>query len=153
MIDNFSSTKQIQMQSNANVSSSSRKDRHYQCLHFCPEVECSATFFDNNELEKHIASGEHKPSGTKTSLDKVRKMYAEKMKASCESAIDNTEIPPTSSRRIINEKLSEKNLFNETGWALPIRKYVKFTAKKKEFVMQLFLKGEKTGIKKPLKKL
>ena len=69
------------------------------------------------------------------------------MKASGESAIAKTEIPPTSSRRIVNDKLTEKILFNETGWALPIKKFVKFTAKQKNFVLQLFLKGEKTGIK------
>lgn len=52
---------------------------------FCTKVGYSALCFDSSEFEEHKASGEYKHSETKTLLDKVRKrkMYSEKIKASC----------------------------------------------------------------------
>ena len=57
-----------------------REDRQLCTLYFCQEVGCSASFESVEELEDHEVKGDHVVPTELSNMDKVKKMFVQKMK-------------------------------------------------------------------------
>lgn len=137
VIDAFSrSEKQLPI---TPVTTTQRVDRSYNSLHFCPQEECTETFGDMESLDEHLTAGTHTFTRITSTLDKVRLTYSGKLKLS-------TCVSFTTENETLKSNTSEKSVF-ETGWALPERKKTRFTFKQKQFIYNIFIKGQQTGIK------
>ncbi|GBL86306.1 hypothetical protein AVEN_132026-1 [Araneus ventricosus] len=96
---------------------------------------------DVASLEKHLTAGNHDFTKISSTLDKVSFSYIEKLKAS--------------NGRSPNGANVLKNLANNTtilnvfrgGWALPNRKITRFPYKQELHIYNIFMKGEKSGVK------
>ncbi|XP_065674378.1 uncharacterized protein LOC136091213 [Hydra vulgaris] len=105
------------------------KERNYglNTLHFCQEKGCMDYFETIIELEGHMLIGQHKRFEEFSSLDKVKKIYTEKMKAT--SQVHSNCI--TASVKITPSPINNINFqkFKNLGWALPTRKTFPFSIK------------------------
>ena len=103
---------------------------------------CTATFETFPQLEQHMKQGVHEIPKATSSLDCVKKSFANRllMAASSHSHITSSPIASTSS-----ESASPKVMVS--GWALPIRPTFRFNPKQKAFLFKAFENGEKTGKK------
>ncbi|GBN83803.1 hypothetical protein AVEN_114893-1 [Araneus ventricosus] len=92
-------------------------------------------------LEKHLTDGNHNFTKISSTLDKVRFSYTEKLKASTV----RSPIAANEPRNFANNT-TILNVFRR-GWALPNRKVTRFSYKQKLYIYNIFMKGEKSGIK------
>ncbi|GBO30128.1 hypothetical protein AVEN_167722-1 [Araneus ventricosus] len=91
-------------------------------------------FVDVASLEKHLTAGYHNFTKINSTLDKVRFSYTEKLKAS------------TGRSLIAANEPTILNVFRR-GWALPNRKIARFSYKQELYIYNIFMKGEKSGVK------
>lgn len=76
VIQNFDSTiAPCKSMKNSSAAVSSRK---YNDSLFCPQVNC-ANFYQNVELARHIAIGDHTSPNTLSGINKVKKEYAKRV--------------------------------------------------------------------------
>ena len=120
---------------------------------WCPQTDCSAFFKTDEALAEHLMKGNHlylanHGTSNKISLDKVKVLFPDKLSTGNQSTsprLANQAISPTPH---LDEELSiakAASLNLKSGWALKGRqKATRFSTKQKDFLIDLFEKGEKT---------
>ncbi|GBM44497.1 hypothetical protein AVEN_15021-1 [Araneus ventricosus] len=99
-------------------------------------------FVDNvASLEKHLTAVNHNFTKIRSTLDKVRFSYTEKLKTST----DRSPIAANEPKNIENNT-TILNVFRR-GWALPNRKLTRFSYKQELYIYNNFMEGEKSGVK------
>ncbi|GBN68352.1 hypothetical protein AVEN_30729-1 [Araneus ventricosus] len=96
---------------------------------------------DVASLEKHLIAGNHNFTKISSTLDKVRFRYTEKLKAST----GRFPIAANEPKNLANNT-TILNVFRK-GWALPNRKITRFSYKQELYIYNIFMKGEKSGVK------
>ncbi|GBM57447.1 hypothetical protein AVEN_222661-1 [Araneus ventricosus] len=96
---------------------------------------------DVASLEKHLTAGNHTFTKISCILDEVRFSYTKELKASTvKSPIAANEPENLANNTTI------LNVFRR-GWALPNRKITRFSYKQELYIYNIFMKGEKSGVK------
>ncbi|GBL93673.1 hypothetical protein AVEN_177781-1, partial [Araneus ventricosus] len=90
---------------------------------------------------KHLNAGNHNFTKISSTLDKVRFSYTEKLKASS----GKSPIAASEPENLANNT-TILNVFRR-GWALPNRKLRRFSYKEELYIYNIFMKGEKSGVK------
>lgn len=138
-------------QSNWYVSSRQNVDVEHsrnQSLFMCRTLRCKAVFSTQDELLEHQSAGEHTHIEPKTGMDKAREAYVELKNF---HHLDYATVSISSVNPMENLNLEQRKNFADQyiiGWGRKSRKYVKFTEKQKQFVKNLFMKGEQSKTNK-----
>ncbi|GBM63069.1 hypothetical protein AVEN_68529-1 [Araneus ventricosus] len=96
---------------------------------------------DVASLEKHLTAGNHNFTKISSTLDKVRFSYTEKLQASTGRSLIAANDPKN-----LASNTTILNVFRR-GWALPNRKITRFSYKQELYIYNIFMNGEKSGIK------
>ena len=117
---------------------------HQLCnLVFCNYEECTTTFTSFTDLEAHMIQRLHSVPKAISSINLVKKSFANRMlmAASSHSHVTSSPVLLSSKVTIVSNQLISQ------GWALLIRSNFQFNAHQKAFFFKLFENGEKTGKK------
>ncbi|GBL83777.1 hypothetical protein AVEN_132669-1 [Araneus ventricosus] len=96
---------------------------------------------DVASLEKQLIAGNHNFTKISSTLDKVCFSYTEKLKASS----GRSPIAANEPKNLANNT-TILNVFRR-GWTLPNRKITRFSYKQELYIYNIFMKGEKFGVK------
>ncbi|GBL64154.1 hypothetical protein AVEN_11871-1 [Araneus ventricosus] len=96
---------------------------------------------DVASLKKHLPAGNHNFTKISSTLDKVRFSYTEKLEAST----GRSPIAANEPKNLANNT-TILNVFRR-GRALPNRKITRFSYKQELYIYNIFMKGEKSGVK------
>ena len=114
-------------------------------LYFCDEINCAATFSTFEELEHHKTFDPHDVAEQRKGVERMKQYYAESVQGNRDSILQNQASTSSSNTSII---VGNKQLLKiKTGWALPQRKSVRFNKKQLQFIINIFLAGERSMCK------
>ncbi|GBN55379.1 hypothetical protein AVEN_63340-1 [Araneus ventricosus] len=96
---------------------------------------------DVASLEKHLTAGNHTFTKISCTLDEVRFSYTEELKAFTGKSPIAANEPEN-----LAKNTTILNVFRR-GWALPNIKITRFSYKQELYIYNIFMKGEKSGVK------
>ena len=117
--------------------SKKREDRRLCTLLFCQEVGCSASFDSPTELEEHELLGVHTVPTDISGMDKVKKLFVQKMKGNHQTHSQQLGAMETETSAD-RESTLHKKLFGQKGWALPKRNDFRYTERQNDFLFNFF---------------
>ena len=127
-----------------------REDRQLCNLIFCQESGCSESFIERIEFDSHMLAGIHHSLQITSAMDKVKKSFISRMKSSSQLHLpiprDILTVSDVSLKTAC-EQFPIMSLFQEVGWALPIRSTFRFSYAQSCVLYKYFMEGEQTGKK------
>jgi hypothetical protein len=119
---------------------------------FCQTALCTDIFETVEEYEQHLLSENHSIEKCTSQMDQIKGSYVEKLKFSSyshstlptlsESVVENMTVGDVISVNRLMERITSR------GWALPQRSNFRYSYEQKLLLYNLFMDGEKTGMKK-----
>lgn len=114
-------------------------------LYACPETKCKASFKNEQQLNDHVASGNH-DLVEPTKHDQILDMFVLQKYA---NELEHAQVKDAYKKRQLSELEKQKyQEYFKQGFALPIIKRKKFSDKQKNFVKQIFDEGNKNKVNK-----
>ena len=124
---------------NVKKQESKKREDHRLCtLLFCQEVGCSASFDSPTELEEHELLGVHTVPTDISGMDKVKKLFIQKMKGNHQTHSQQLGAMETETSADWESTLHKK-LFGQKGWALPKRNDFRYTERQKVLLYNFFI--------------
>ena len=105
-------------------------------VRMCYEINCVRTFANDDDLETHMLIGDH--TYDLQGMDCIKQMYINNV---------SSNQPSTSRGPEIIDASAEYLKYFVMGWALPRRKFKRFSENVHKFMIEVFTRGEKTGQK------
>lgn len=110
---------------------------------FCKEFSCNAVFDTEEEREIHEINGEHDLMEIQSPIDQFKAGWHLAACLDIDANRPSTFLPCSSQSSANNAAVA----FFSPGWALPIRQHGILDPKAKQFVIEKFVEGEKSGRK------
>lgn len=121
----------------------------------CPEEGCIKLCHTHSSLQRYLDAGKHLLAlerERESTYDVIKKKWAETCKSISGSYVEAAQPPTSASSSVSHSQSEEPPPTADMGCALKkTKKSVHFTTKVHQFLLEVFLQGEDTGIKQRLR--